>query len=345
MRIARTLLTGLGGLLAGGALQAASLQETPLGQDGHYRLSYYSNQPLAAAMPAITRVVIVVHGILRDADRSLASAESALAGSGADGGAVLLVAPQFWNEADAKAGKVAPATPYWHKAGWSLGYDSGDGRALSSFTVIDDLVRKFADPAAFPGVRRIVVAGHSAGAQMISRHAAFNTVHDSLRKNVSLRYVVANAGTYMYFTGERTADTGACPGYDAYKYGTASFPDGFGYPHGQAPLERFRRFAARDISFLQGTDDTRPATAEGGPDGSCAALLGGATRLARGVEHARHLRALARREGASLHSQFHRVQGVGHDEGRMWAAACAAEPLFGAPKRAGAPGAACAALD
>lgn len=350
MRFTRIIVTLLAGLLASTGLHAAGPHTMQLTSHGGYTLSYFSNES-GAPMSEVSRVVIVVHGILRDPGNSLADAEAALARSGAHTEAVLLVAPQFWNEADLQAGKVPAAAPYWHKAGWSLGHDSGDGRALSSFTVIDDLLRRFADTAVFPKVRRIVVAGHSAGAQMIARYAAFNTVHEKLRKDLAVEYVLANAGTYMYFSPERPAgaaafaplrDGAACPGFDSYKYGAAAFPAHFSYPHGLAPLAYFKRLSARKATYLQGTKDTAPSGAPGGPDAGCEAVLSGATRLDRGLTNARYLRHLARAEGLALNSVFYRVEGVGHDEGRSWASACGSAALFGAAAGAGA---ACSPLE
>jgi hypothetical protein len=349
MRITRILVPLLGGLLASAGVHAAGPYTMQLGPQGGYLLSYHSNKA-PGPMPEVSRVVIVVHGILRDPENSLADAEAALARSGASRETVLLVAPQFWNEADVKAGKVAASAPWWQKAGWSLGHDSGEGRGLSSFTVIDDLVRRFADPAVYPGVKQIVVAGHSAGAQMISRYAAFSTVHEELRKGLSVEHVLANAGTYMYFSAERPSgatfaplrDGAACPGFDSYKYGLARFQANFSYPHASPPLAYFKRLAARKATYLQGTQDTVPAGAPGGPDAGCEAVLSGATRLDRGIANARYLRHLARREGVALNSAFHRVEGVGHDEGRTWASACGSAALFGAGPGSGA---ACAPLD
>jgi len=332
----RFIVTLLAGLLASAAVHAAGPYAMPL---AGYTLDYHSNKTPKAAMPEVRRVVIVVHGILRDPGNSLADAEAALAASGADKESVLVVAPQFWNEADVQAGKVPATAPWWNKAGWSLGHDSGDGQTLSSFAVIDDLVRRFADKAVFPNLSHIVVAGHSAGAQMLSRYAAFTAVQ--VRQDLAIEYVLANAGTYMYFTPERASSVAACPGFDSYKYGAAHFPASFSYPHG-APLEHFKRLAARKATWLQGTKDTVPHTTPGGPDAGCEAVLSGSTRLARGETNARHLRRLAQREGVTLNSSFHRVEGVGHDEGRSWSSACGSAALFGAgPGR----GAACSTLE
>lgn len=358
MRKTFTIMAALMGLAASATLHAATLRQMALG-DGSYQFSYFSNKSVEPSMPAIKRVVILQHGVLRDGEVAFTNANAALHNSGASIAETLLLAPQFWNADDANAGRVPASVPYWRKADWSLGYDSIDGRNLSAFSVIDDLIRKFSNAAAYPNVTQIVVAGHSAGAQMYSRYAAFNTVHEKVRSGILVKYVLANAGTYMYHSRDRALGSaasgatafapssggGACPEFDDYKYGSGSFPVTFSYPHTLAPLERFKRFAARKAYYYQGTADTVPYSAVGGPDAHCAAVLSGDHRLARGVTNARYQRYLAGSLGLSLDRLFRRVEGVGHDEARMWGAECAVHALFGASAMVNAPGATCSELN
>ncbi|MBX3586851.1 MAG: hypothetical protein KF796_09400 [Ramlibacter sp.] len=352
------LVVGFAMLLATLCAEAASLRQMQLGS---YNFSYYSNKTLQATMPAITRVVIVQHGINRDGDPAFTAANDALHNSGANIPEILLIAPQFWNDADSSAGKVPAGAPYWFDEQWSLGYDSMDSRHLSSFTVIDDLIRKFADATAYPNVTQIVVAGHSAGAQMYSRYAAFNTVHGGVRSGVLVKYVLANAGTHLYFSTDRPVGnaasgatafgtfTGAaaCPGYDTYKYGNTNYSaDGpFNYPHTLTPQARFIRFAGRKAYYYQGTADTVPYTASNGPDDNCAAVLSGSTRLARGVTNARYQRYLAGQLGVSLDRLFRRVEGVGHSASGMWNASCVMTALYGTAQMLNTTGASCSDLN
>lgn len=359
MRYSIMIMAGLLGIAACTTSQAATLRQMALGESASYQFSFYSNKTVGASMPAIKRVVIVQHGLPRDGEVTFDGANAALHNSGANIPEILLVAPQFWNEADASVGKVPASTPYWRKADWSLGYDSTDGRNLSSFTVIDDLIRKFSDAAAYPNVTQIVVAGHSAGAQMVSRYAAFNTVHEKVRSAILVKYMLANAGTYMYFNKDRALGSaaagatafapssggGTCPGFDDYKYGSGSFPINFSYPHTLAPLDRFKRFVARKAYYYQGTADTASYTASNGPDANCAAVLSGDTRLARGISNARYQRYLAAQMGLTLDRLFRRVEGVGHEEARMWGSECAVHALFGASQMVNAPGAKCTELN
>jgi hypothetical protein len=354
MRTTTAVIAGLLGLLNCTDSAAATLRQLALGEKDPYPFSMYSNQPIEPSMPAIKRIVILQHGLLRDGDVAFKNALAALATSGANGDAILLLAPQFWNDADKAAGKVAQSTPYWDKAGWSLGYDSVDGRKLSSFTVIDDVIRKFSNLAAYPNLQQIVVAGHSAGAQMFSRYAAFNSVHESVRPGIAVTYLLANAGTYMYFTPDRVqADavtfapfqrSAECSGFDHYKYGTAAFPASFSYPLGLPAQDLFKRFAGRKAIYYQGTKDTDSYNVPYGPDANCAAVLSGENRLTRGVTNARYQRYLGQKMGLALDRQFMLVEGVGHEEGKMWGAQCTVLALFGEANMVNGPGAKCSAF-
>jgi hypothetical protein len=42
---------------------------------------------------------------------------------------------------------------------------------VSSYEALDQVIKWFANPANFPNMKQIVVAGHSAGAQMCQRYA------------------------------------------------------------------------------------------------------------------------------------------------------------------------------
>jgi pimeloyl-ACP methyl ester carboxylesterase len=355
MRLRIPVLAALAFACCSLSLQAQTLKQLQLGSPA-YNTSYYSNKTVTGTMSAITRVVILQHGINRDGDNAFNEANAALHNSGANIDNTLLVAPQFWNDVDASAGKVPSGTPYWHDEDWSLGFDSMDSRHLSSFTVIDDFVKKFADANQFPNVTQIVVAGHSGGAQMYSRYAAFNTVHGSVRSAILVKYVIANPGTHMYFTPDRaTASvatggtnfapyTGSCAGFDTYKYGNGAYPSNFSYPHTLGGLDRFKRLATRKTYYYQGSNDTVSYTASNGPDNECGAVLSGNTRLARGVTNHHYQAFLAARYSVVPDSLYRLVEGVGHDAGGMWNSSCAMTALYGTAQMLNTTGAACSDL-
>ena len=50
---------------------------------------------------------------------------------------------------------------------------------------------------AFPNLASVTLVGHSAGAQSLQRYAGANKL------SMPVKYILANAGTYMYLTDER----------------------------------------------------------------------------------------------------------------------------------------------
>ena len=110
-------------------------------------------------------------------------------------------------------------------------FENKDLPGLSSFEVIDRLIE--AAVKLNPGIRRILILGHSAGAQFIVRFAATNGRHELLeQQGISIRYVVANSSSYPYLdqtrfhfnpAGEMRITSSEellnCPGYNKYKYG------------------------------------------------------------------------------------------------------------------------------
>ena len=47
---------------------------------------------------------------------------------------------------------------------------------ISSYAALDTLIRHFANRAAYPALTEIVIAGHSAGGQVVQRYAVTNQV-------------------------------------------------------------------------------------------------------------------------------------------------------------------------
>src|SRR2546421_125076 len=76
-----------------------------------------------------------------------------------------------------------------------------------SLTARNENVRRaLANKSVFPGMRAIVVAGHSAGGQFVARYQMSNRVHDSL--GVPITYVVANPSSYAWPDATRPQPTG-----------------------------------------------------------------------------------------------------------------------------------------
>jgi hypothetical protein len=268
------------------------------------------------------RAVVVVHGQARNAAGYFAALERARAAVGAE---ALLVAPHFLAMSDpGEAGLLR-----WDVGTWLDGRPArGPGHA-SAFDVLDALLARLSDRTRFPALTDIVLAGHSAGAQLVQRYVA---VGRGAGPGVHVRYVVANPSTYLWFGPDRPGPDGqpapftgaaACPGWDRWKYGLAGgLPP---YVTGDAAsLEA--RYVSREMIYLLGAADTDPN--HKALDRSCAGMAEGPYRLARGRAFLAELRA---RHGALPTQRAHEVPGVAHDGPRMLNSACGLAALFDAP--------------
>jgi pimeloyl-ACP methyl ester carboxylesterase len=296
---------------------------------GNGALALYASRSLQSAdMSDIERVVIVMHGKLRDADVYRRSAEKALRASPASVAHTLLIVPQFLDEQDAAAFALDAQVLRWHAQAWEGGDAAVGPVPISSYEAIDAVVAALADRRRFPKLRQVVIAGHSGGAQVVQRYAVVGEGEAQLASgHVAVRYVVANPSSYLYFNADRPQPGGgfappaaaACPAFNQWKYGWEGAPD---YARRLSPAAYETRFAARDVVYLLGGDDTDPQ--HPALDKSCAGELEGPYRLARGRSYMDYLRL--RHPGST--QTLHVVPGVGHDGDRMLGSACGLAALF-----------------
>ena len=314
--------------------------------DGTYPFAVYSNRPWRGDMQSVKAAVLVVHGVSRRGSNYYVTAEKLLAESGSNLGETLLLAPNFFAPPDAAKHRI-DGMPLWDpRRSWSAGGDASNWpHPLSAFDVIDAILLTLADRTRFPQLARITLAGHSAGGQLVHRYAVLNALDEKLRAaGLALRYVVANPSSYLYFTDERPLASGfaaynraACVRFNTYRYGVESLPRYAGEANGS---ELFKRYAARDVTYLLGTEDNDPEHRD--LDKSCAARAEGAHRLERGRNYIRYERHLA---GAATHLNrlAYEVEGVGHQQSSMFGSKCGAHLLYGTPEEQNAAGASCRA--
>lgn len=277
-----------------------------------------------------TRAVVMLHGRLRDADAYLRSTQRALAASSVEADSVILAVPQFLASADVQHHGLADEYLHWEWTSWMGGLDATGPVALSSFDVLDALIAHFAASGGFPALREIVIAGHSGGAQVAHRHAILSgaAAHCAAR-GVRLRYVIANPSSYVYFDALRPtrndlfhpADRAACNDFNAWKYGTERLPRYAGDTDART-LEC--RYIGQHVTYLLGTLDNDPA--HPALDRSCAALLQGPHRLARGRAYHAYLRS----RHPQLQQALHEVHGAAHSGDAMFVSPAGVRALFGA---------------
>ena len=294
---------------------------------GPARSLVYRSYPLNVRNDRIKRALVIVHGSDRDAGGyfQIGIAAARLAGALDD---TIVISPRFASRDGLTCSdKLATEEVNWPCEGnsWRSG-GVAMGTALTSFDLADEILRKAATRAVFPNLQVVVVSGHSAGGQFVTRYEMANRVHDTL--GVQLRYVVANPSSYAYPDSTRPVtvkgkvdfkhiEARSCDSYDRWPYGLA---DRSGYARKETADELRKQLVARPTTYLLGERDVRPVD---GFDASCAAMAQGPTRLARGRAFAAYVN---QRLGA--HHIVTVVPDCGHDAACMFTADSALSVLF-----------------
>ena len=269
---------------------------------GPQRSLVYRSYPLEVKNEAIIRVFILIHGAGRNADNYFQSAMAAAFLAGALDN-TLVISPRIASNDNAGCQDALGENEIsWHCNTWRSGGPSISHPAVTSFDFIDEILRKVARKSVFPNLKAIVVAGHSAGGQVVNRYEMTNLVHDTL--GVPVSYVVSNPSSYAYPDDARPtpaawALTANPPGYipeiapntpafrvsgegrscTTYDQWPAGLNNRTGYSAKQTDAQIRAQLAARPTTYLLGELDILPL---GGFDGSCPAMAQGPTRLARG---------------------------------------------------------------
>jgi pimeloyl-ACP methyl ester carboxylesterase len=278
---------------------------------------------IGPAPAKIERVLIIIHGRLRNAETYRQSAEHAaeLAGQSAT---TLVIAPQFLNETDIALHPVADTVLRWQGNDWMAGGLSTGPFPLSSYAALDEIIARIGDRRQFPDVKEIVIAGHSGGAQVVQRYAVLSRDVPELQEaGVQVRFVIANPSSYAYFDERRPVafKHAACPDFNRWKYGLSNLP---AYAEGQTPAQLEEKYVKRDVVYLLGQQDINPH--HPALDKGCEAEAQGAYRLIRGRNYFDYLK---RSHPQGLSQQLIEVPGVGHDGDGMFNSPEGQKVLFG----------------
>ncbi|MGZ3649764.1 MAG: hypothetical protein ACXVB9_19005 [Bdellovibrionota bacterium] len=275
-------------------------------------LPLYSTYPLDAPNASLTRAVVIVHGLGYDPEKNFRQLLW-LYGEADHLNDTLILAPYFAREED----QPGEGSARWAGNQWCSGEPSSAPEEISSFAMIDSLLRGV--HARFPGIKKVIVAGLSAGGQFVQRFALGSSVEGELPE-LQFRYVVASPSSYAYLNSVRPAGRGfsvptdpACA-YDDYKYGLRNR---HGYMAKFEAGALARSYLKRDVVYLVGQEDDAtenpPAPIPDDPkaaydlDTSCAAELQGVSRLERSQLFIRYL-------DASFSHRHHQetIPGVAH---------------------------------
>lgn len=292
---------------------AACTEWVALGS-GPARSLIYRSRSLDTPNPAIQRALIMIHGTNRNADDYFTTAIlAAFLGHALDD--TVIISPRIASQSGSCKDELAPNEVSWSCTGdsWRSGGNSTSHPNLTSFEFIDQILRKLATKKIFPNLRAIVVAGHSAGGQVVARYQMVNRVHETL--GVPVSYVVANPSSYAWpdamrvspvddaepaaakdgwnktephtnFTYAPFANPASCPGYNTWPFGLEKRTSGYTATMSDDQLKQ--QLVSRPTTFLLGQVDTLPL---GGFDSSCGAMTQGPTRRARGEAYVKYVNA------------------------------------------------------
>lgn len=292
-------------------------------------LPVFTSRGWSQPLPDIRRAVVIVHGYERNAGDYLRHIEGM--SPPAD---TLIVAPQFLAPEDIAAANLPAASLRWKREAWSSGLPALGPAPMSSFDAIDTLVSRLGDRSQFPNLAEIVVAGFSAGGQLVQRYVAVGKGEDAIgRGGVALRFVVGSPSSFAYFGDARPgadgataafADAAACPQYNNWKYGFAGNLPPYvaaALAGGVPAIEH--RYAERGVAYLVGGADDNPNHKF--LDKSCSGEAQGPTRLARSQYF---YAAIRQRDGAALRQTLRIVPGAAHNATKVLGSPCGRAALF-----------------
>lgn len=291
------------------------LVQTPRGS-GYAR--YFGTTSLEGDA-TVTRALIIVHGVLRDADYYydtgvIAAHDARLLDE------TFVIAPQFVEKGDLTAHATNARTLYWDSK-WPGGSDAIAPAPISTYDVFDAMIARLSDIARFPKLREIVIAGHSAGGQIVQRYAIVGRAPQlDPPSRVPVRLVVSNPSSYFYFTDWRPYPQHDCADFDTWRYGLRGAPR---YVTGTS-TQLEARYVRRLVTYLMGTADRKPN--EEDLDRSCGGEAQGRYRFQRAKFFIAYI---GRRHPGGTAQRYAFVTGVGHDNRRIFSSACGLAAIFG----------------
>lgn len=258
---------------------------------GSSRTLIYRNHPLEAKNERITRALVMIHGAGRDADNYFRSALASAFLAGALEDAIVIAPRIASNNGSGCRDELAPGEVNWNCSSWRSGGAATNDGELTSYDLADAILGKLARRETFPNLKAIVLCGHSAGGQYVTRYVMASRVHGKL--GVPVTYIVSNPSSYAYLDSTRPvagadewkpfADQGNCANYDRWPYGLQNRQ---GYTAKMTDDELRKNLAARPVTYLLGGLDTLPLA---GFDSSCSAMAQGANRYERGESYAKYV--------------------------------------------------------
>jgi hypothetical protein len=292
----------------GECLRSVELQ----GSVGMGTFEFYSNYPIYeenAEWENLTQAIIVVHGASYDPDNYFTYLTNTLGALNLSASTVL-ISPYFRQTSTGSADDF-----YWSETNFRQGNQSTNTNKISSFKVIDELIKQLANSSRFPVLNKIIVTGHSSGAAFTHVYAPANT-SESTYSGIDFEYVVANSQFFYYPDGQRINEADnqlytpvGCSAYQLWPLGYNSTPP---YLSGVTKENFNLQFANRSITYLLGNGNQSDPTLN---TTDCQNTLQGSTRYLRGENMFRYMELVY----PSSHNHSKQiVNGIGHDGSGMY---------------------------
>lgn len=274
----------------------------------------------------VKRVILVLPGMPRDAWKwatLMKNVETYVMKQrkyGLQQGEVVIASPLVLNELDIAAGGAGGRNSNWavyNNSHWEFGGTTiapSLPHSVSFFTALDKLVDHFLDTDVFPQVRRVVIAGHSMGAQAAMRYALLRKSNPHQESKLS--FWIGNPGSWAWLTDDRPTKWPNCPTkFNQWPYGLGdlgSMPKYYKHQHdqGRHRADFVSAFRGRTVHLAFGLNDN------GGGDTHCPALYQGANHLDRGSHF---VQMLNENGGLPRHFTVSYVAGVSHQDYPMFA--------------------------
>jgi hypothetical protein len=285
-------------------------------------LTYYTTHDFLLKNTKIKRLVIVVHGALRNGDEYFTDTVAAAQKHGVSS-STMIVAPHFRKVTDQREpGEIYYGRRWYTK--WKYGYISQDSDKVSSFTLIDKIIEQIGKSNKFPNLANIVVTGHSAGGQFTQRYAVGTRIQESV--SAVVEFVPSNPSSYMYLDSERFNFTNGhfemvtssenCEDYNHYIYG----PINRAVYLNHYSIEQLKLiFSTNKVTYLMSEEDKGTASL----DRSCGAMIQGKNRIERAKNYFHYDQLFI---GGH---KFIGVPGIAHDHVGVYESRQAASVVFG----------------
>lgn len=241
---------------------------------------------------------VIIHGVARNANtyftvlnNAWAKARDASFGSARPNS--IRVAPLFFSTQEDRGAYNASQLAWGDSNAWTAGEGSTNppGSGISSFTVLDTLLDRFANQAQYPKMKTITFVAHGGGAQLLQRYAVMGQFNPDPSR-LSVRYVVGDPSSELYFTSDRPVgvDQASCPAWNDYRYGLRSYTAPYGILSPSRAPGLFKSYAAKEVRYVVGLEDTSSSNG----DQTCMAhAVGGSIRRNRSLAYWKYIHLLS----------------------------------------------------